>query len=247
MAKQLPFDILVARKINKWNARAKEWGLPFVDAIGVSPIDEMIYFWNGYKRMPTEKLEESLQALAWYESPANGKLWAKEAADEKALLALLRAVVFRNLRRHDEAIELLTSEILSHDKNNFKGHLRDDWIAPTAHYEMAANYWMMRDEFGRLYELRWGQDGRGAVLNLQTPAPPHTSGASAASPQATSSRPPTATLSSLEQDRAKVTKCAEYCEKAAKWESYEMDARIGMKVTAAQSAIANWNARHPKA
>jgi hypothetical protein len=44
MARPFPFDLFVVRKIDKWEHRAKEWSVPFVDAIGVSPLEEMIYF-----------------------------------------------------------------------------------------------------------------------------------------------------------------------------------------------------------
>ncbi|KAK5201422.1 Mitochondrial outer membrane protein iml2, partial [Cryomyces antarcticus] len=96
MARQLPFDIFVLRKIRKWEHRAKEWGVEFVDAVGVSPIEEMIYFWNGYKRMRPEHLETSLARLAWSQSSAN-PLWAREGLDEHAILHVLRAATLRNL------------------------------------------------------------------------------------------------------------------------------------------------------
>lgn len=243
MARQLPFDIFVARKIQKWDARAKEWNVKFVDAVGVDPIEEMIFLWGGYKKMTVPQLEASLENLAWSESSANEKCWSKESLDERAILALLRAAVLRNLRKHEEAIEILKTEILSHDRAEFKGALKDDWTAPTAHFEMAANYWMMRDEFGKLYEERWGRDERprprqqpkpkkalpfpirqsGPVSGLNTPAPVN-----------------------IELDRENVAKCAEYIEIMAKWESYSMDARLGMKIPAARDALANWHARHPK-
>lgn len=140
MARQLPFDVYVGRKLQKWEARAKEFGCPFIDAIGVSPMEEMIYFWNGHKRMREDHLQTSLENLAWSESSAN-PYWEKEDLDEKSILALLRAVVFRNLNKTEEAKEMLVAEILPVDKALFKGPLKDDWTAPCARYEMAANLW----------------------------------------------------------------------------------------------------------
>lgn len=95
MARQLPFDIFVVRKMQKWEARAKEWHCDFIDAIGVSPLEEMIYFWNGYKRMRDDHLQVSLQNLAWSESSENPH-WDKEGLDEKSFLscsALLRSEI----------------------------------------------------------------------------------------------------------------------------------------------------------
>jgi hypothetical protein len=191
MARQLPFDVFVTRKIAKWEARAKEWNVELVDAIGVDPIEEMIFFWNGHSRMTRSQLEESLSRLAWCESSEN-KTWSREGLEEKAILELLRAAVLRSLHNHEEAKEVLKTKVLIHEKSLFKGHLKDDWVLPAANFEMAANVWM-------------------------------------------------------EQERKLVHTCKEHLDHAARWESYELDARIGLKVTAALEAVHKWENMHPTA
>lgn len=140
VGRQLPFDTFVNRKILRWEARAKEWNCSFIDAIGVSPIEEMIYFWNGYKRMRSHHLQESLDNLAWSESPANHH-WAKEDLNEKAILATLRAVCLRTAGSTAEAKEILQKEVIAHDAAKFAGTNNDDWMPPVARYEMAAAVW----------------------------------------------------------------------------------------------------------
>ena len=144
MARQLPFDIFVARKIQKWEARAKEWKCDLVDAVGVSPLEEMIYFWNGYKRMRDDHLEVSLANLAWSESSANPH-WAKEDVDEKCILNVLRAATLRNMNEPAEAKAILEKEVLPVDRTLLNGNNRDNWTAPCARYEMAANLWREAD------------------------------------------------------------------------------------------------------
>lgn len=144
MGRQLPFDVFVKRKIAKWEQRAKEWKCDFIDAIGVSPLEEIVYFWNGYKRMRSTHIDASLANLAWSESAENPH-WAKESLDEKAILALLRAACLRSKGETAQAKETLQKEIISHDKTLFKGHNKDAWTAPCARYEMAANVWREAD------------------------------------------------------------------------------------------------------
>lgn len=148
MARQLPFDVFVNRKIQKWEARAKEWNCAFIDAVGVSPVEEMIYFWSGYRRMRDEHLDVSLENLAWSESPEN-PFWEKESMDEKGILALLRAATLRSKGETGKAKEILKDQIITHDRALFKGPLKDAWTAPCSRYEMAANLWTEADADGR--------------------------------------------------------------------------------------------------
>ena len=144
MARQLPFEVFLTRKIQKWESRARDWSVSFIDAVGVSPIEEMIYMWNGYKRMDTSQLEQSLSRLSWSET--SNPQWKREGSDEKAILSILHGTTLRNLQRYDEAKKSLQSGVLSYDKSELKGGLKDDWTAPVAHYEMGVNCWMQRAE-----------------------------------------------------------------------------------------------------
>ncbi|PYH46244.1 TTC39/IML2 family protein [Aspergillus saccharolyticus JOP 1030-1] len=214
MARQLPFDVFVSRKIAKWEARAKEWKVSFIEAVGVDPIEEMIFFWNGHSRMTQAQLEESLTKLAWSEGPANKERWAREGPEEKAILQILRAAVYRAMRRHDEAKELIQTGIFSQDKAQFTGQLRDNWIYPVAHFEMAANLWMERPTYQALHGQAVAAEGTGGEGDA------------------------------VQLERRQVRECKEHLEKAAKWESYELDARIGLKVTAAMGAVQKWESTH---
>ncbi|KAF1837200.1 hypothetical protein BDW02DRAFT_586805 [Decorospora gaudefroyi] len=147
MARQLPFDTFVARKVQKWEARAKEWNCDLVDAVGVSPLEEMIYFWNGYKRMRDDHLQVSLANLAWSESSEN-PYWEKEDLDERSILNVLRAATYRSMNRTAEAKAILEKEILPVDRTLFAGGLKDNWTAPCARYEMAVNVWREADADG---------------------------------------------------------------------------------------------------
>ena len=199
MARQLPFDVFVLRKVNKWETRAREWNIPFIDVIGVSPLEEMIFFWNGYKRMNTSQLETSLDRLSWSESSTNST-WSREGPDEKAILSVLRGATFRNLGRWDDAKNAYKSGVLSMDRTELKGGLKDDWTAPAAHYEMGVICWMQRGEAAK-------SGGKETV------------------------------------EEKLVRECESWIEKAAKWESYELDARIGLKIATAQDTLRKWNER----
>ena len=142
MARQLPFDVFVGRKITKWDARAKTRGCTFVDAVGVSPVVEMAYFWSGFRRMRSEQIHTSLDRLAWCEDSKLNPQWSHEAADEHAILGFLRGVCQRFLGQISEAKTTLTDHVLSHDLSHLKAcEHPDTWPLPAAHYEVAVCTW----------------------------------------------------------------------------------------------------------
>ena len=188
MAKQLPFETFVLRKVSKWQARAQQRGVALVDAVGVSPVEEMIYFWAGYRRLRPSHLADSLAALAWSDGGLDPH-WRGEDVDERSILALLRATVLRTLGRTGEAKALLHREIVdAHAWEEYKGGLRDNWPAPLARYELAVNHWQEQDKPGvdRMEALR---------------------------------------------------QCGVWIEKVAAWDSYDLDARFGIKITTARATL----------
>ncbi|KAI2609480.1 uncharacterized protein GGS25DRAFT_217928 [Hypoxylon fragiforme] len=142
LAKPLPFEEFVSRKMQKWEDRSKELGIDLVDAIGVSPTEEVIYLWNGTKKMQASELEMSKKALAWdrLTAPKEAQTKIRSEIDEQAVRDVCRASVARSLGNFDEARELLDT-VLAMDKLAFKGPTKDDYPLPGAHYEMAALAW----------------------------------------------------------------------------------------------------------
>ena len=187
MGRQLPFDVFVLRKLRKWDHRAKSLGdgQPFVEAVGVSPVEEMCYFWSGFKKMDLSQLRESLQRLEWSERQAG---WCDEPADEKTIHAFLKAAVFRLSNDVARAKHILTDEVLNHDLSQLKAcQDPDTWTLPVAHYEMAVCFWM---EAG-------GEDGDGTLLQ----------------------------------------RCSDELAKVERWESFDLEARVGLKVTTARETL----------
>lgn len=214
MGRQLPFDLFVVRKLAKWEERATRFHCSFIDAIGVSPLEEMIYLWGGFKKQDQANLEYSLKNLAWSETTSR---WHEEDPDEPAILALLRGVILRNLRQHDESMEILRVKLIDQDSQLLKGHNRDDWPAPAAHHEMAVNFWMRRTEYVR-----------------------HHGGA----PSGSSSVEHHIPALDLQHDAKFVQQAKTHLETAKNWEKYELDARLGMKITAGLNAVRGWEQKH---
>lgn len=143
MGKQLPFEMYIVRKIQKWEERAKTWNVDLVDSVGVSPLVEMVYFWGGAKKESQEELQKSLDLLSWDRTGHPDKF--KADLDETAIQATLRACLLRNMKKYAESKAILEKEVLSHDRAEFRGHLKDDWSLPAANYEMACLAWREKD------------------------------------------------------------------------------------------------------
>ncbi|KAI0834319.1 hypothetical protein F5Y06DRAFT_157268 [Hypoxylon sp. FL0890] len=209
LARPMPFDQFVSRKMQKWEERSKELGIDLVDAVGVSPAQEMTFLWNGTKKMQKPELEMSEKMLQWdrLTAPEEAQKKIKAELDEQATRDVCRAAVARELGKLDEARELLDS-ILAMDKLAFKGPTQDDYALPAAHYEMAALAWVevQRPELRRDddEEQEYGEDWL----------------------------------------REKVEECQSWLDKVAKWETFILDARIGMRVQTGMDTIRWYKREH---
>lgn len=143
MARQLPIETFVQRKLAKWEARARALGLALGDAVGTSPALEMCYMWNGHKRMGARELARATANLGWERCTAGPEAAARirVEADERAVRAVGVAAVLRRQGRLTEARALLDDEVLSHDRSVFKGPMRDDYVQLAATHELAAIAW----------------------------------------------------------------------------------------------------------
>ncbi|EWC48361.1 hypothetical protein DRE_02130 [Drechslerella stenobrocha 248] len=140
MARALPLEVFADRKVKKWQKFASSRKCSLVDAVGVSPVEEMIYLWNGFARMNEEYIECSVKALDWQPpQDAKGKTMSCiTELDEKVMLAFMKAVLARHQGDLERSKRMLETEVIAIDKNLLKG---EDWVAPSAHYEMAAVLW----------------------------------------------------------------------------------------------------------
>lgn len=185
MARQMPFDTFVARKLEKITSRAASMNCSFIDAVGVSPIAEVTYFWSGYQRMAGPQLQIALQRLAW---STNQPSWATEQQDERAIHSLLTATCYRFSDRVPEAISALNAGALAQTMAALRPcPFPDTWTVPVGHYEMAVCLWKMGG----------GESGSMAALK----------------------------------------RCSEELGKCERSEGYDLDARVGLKVTTARETL----------
>lgn len=124
MAQGLPVEVFADKKIKKWVARSKEKGIRLAEAVGVSPVEEMMFFWNGYRRMDQDNFQKSLQALQY----RGDEEMEDEAIDEQAIRWLLLSAVMRNAGQWEKARGYL-KKIEEVDRTQFRGALVNDYMS----------------------------------------------------------------------------------------------------------------------
>ncbi|KAI1437158.1 breast cancer protein [Xylaria sp. CBS 124048] len=144
--RQLSLSAFVLRKLTKWQARSTALDIPYVDAIGVSPIQEFVYVMNGLKAMQPGELENVSRSLSWRRLTCSGdaRFTILADAEERAVHDLCQGAILRNLGKYDEARATL-QKVLQYNKSTLTGPTIDDYISPSAHYEMAVLMWVEKE------------------------------------------------------------------------------------------------------
>lgn len=117
MARQLPFEVFIARKLAKWEATAKTLELDLADAVGSSPALEMVYLWDGQKYMSATEYDKAVKNLDWGRLTApKDKVEKLQEDDEMGVWALCMSAIKRGSGNIEEAKLLLEEHILKYDK-----------------------------------------------------------------------------------------------------------------------------------
>lgn len=116
MARQLPIETFLQRKVAKWEERAKRLGVDLADAVGASPALELCYVWSGHRRMGEAELERAVGHLSWGRCTAGGEAAGRIRAeeDEGAVWAVCMAVLLRSQGKLDEARAVLEEKVFAH-------------------------------------------------------------------------------------------------------------------------------------
>ncbi len=131
IAKNMPFDCFLARKCRSWSDIVhKNSKVDLVDAVGTSPMHELMYFWNGYGRLDEEQAKITLRQLNYSAQPEDEILLDSnisykddklthlkpviaETEREAMIRYLLTSITLRTLDQNKRAADILDTRILS--------------------------------------------------------------------------------------------------------------------------------------
>lgn len=148
-SKQMPFDKFVLRKTKHIEERQKQYPhLDYIECVGTSLIHELIYFWNGFNRMPELDLELLLRMLQ-FSASEHAKF--AETPDEAMIRHLFQSLALRQLGKPEEGVAILDKEVISkyvvqdgaHGQFKFTKMSHSPYLYPTALYERAMFAWVM--------------------------------------------------------------------------------------------------------
>lgn len=161
LSKQMPFDKFVMRKYAQFETCAKENKVDLIDAIGTSPIHELVYFWNGYNRMPQDHLKISLSLLNYSNSK---QALVPEVQSQSMIRNLLESITYRRLGEFTKGCKLIDDNVLKYIISfentgklpyRFIKHTEDPWLYPVAMYERALFTWKQQGLEGLEEAKEW--------------------------------------------------------------------------------------------
>lgn len=145
--KQMPFDKFVLRKTKQIETRQQQLKLKYIECVGTSLIHELVYFWNGYNRMPMKDVE-LLHRMLKYSAGPHAKF--EETMDESMTRNFFQSICYRKMGNLQAAIAQLEDEV--HSKYvtldvpgtpiKFTKMSYSPYLYPTAMYERAISEWM---------------------------------------------------------------------------------------------------------
>lgn len=140
LARTMPFDQFVIRKVEEIEKRAQSLHLHIADAVGTSLLFEAMYFWGGHSRMPQPLVAKSIKALDYSRT---GKF--NEPEPEMFTRKLMSAIYMRYNNQVEEGSKLLDEilpKVITIGSGSPQYHPQEEpWAGPVALYERAIYEW----------------------------------------------------------------------------------------------------------
>lgn len=145
--KQMPFDKFVLRKTKQIGTRQKESDLSYIECVGTSLIHELVYFWNGYNRMPVKDVELLHRMLKYSCGP---HAMFEETMDEAMTRNFFLSVCLRKMGNLEAGMSLMDQEVIAKfvildvpgSPLKFTKMTYSPYLYPTAMYERAIFVWI---------------------------------------------------------------------------------------------------------